>query len=130
GYGLLGRLTAWRLLLQGVNVSVFEAATVANSPAAGLSAAGMIAPLSEAVVSDREVYHLGCFALNAWPEWLADMQTRNGSDLFHHNGSLLLAHSQDINELHQFERELRYILGEHNHYQRLNRSAIQAMAPD
>src|SRR5690606_1891711 len=50
GYGLLGRLTAWRLLLQGVNVSVFEAATVANSPAAGLSAAGMIAPLSEAVV--------------------------------------------------------------------------------
>ncbi|HEY7884540.1 MAG TPA: FAD-dependent oxidoreductase [Cellvibrionaceae bacterium] len=130
GYGLLGRLIAWRLLLQGARISVFEAASVANSPAAGASAAGMIAPLSEAVVSEREIYNLGCFALATWPRWLQDMQTSDGGSLFHHCGSLLLAHPQDISELHQFERELRYILEDGAHYQRLDRSAIQALAPD
>lgn len=132
GAGLLGRLLAWRLALQGHRISLFEAGSFyqpsQGQRAAAFSAAGMIAPLSEAVVSDSDVYRMGIYALGRWPQWLADLAT--DQPLFHHQGSLVLAHPQDYSELDQFEQELRYIVPDCQGYQRLDATAIHQLEPD
>lgn len=134
GAGLLGRLLAWRLLLAGCHVSLFDSQAISTETpqgirAAAFTAAGMIAPMSEAVVSDANVYRMGQFALKQWPQWLRDLPTSN-SPLFHQQGSLLVAHPQDYSELLQFEQELRYVIPECTHYRRVNQAEIQKLEPD
>lgn len=133
GAGLLGRLLAWRLRLLGHDITLFEAGKLqpANNTfrAAAFTAAGMIAPLSEAVVSDANVYRMGQFALQCWPEWLKDLP-RNTTELFFAKGSLLVAHPQDESELQQFESELNFVVPECRNYQWLSSSDIQNLEPD
>lgn len=130
GAGLLGRLLAWRLLRAGFAVTLYEAGALTPSPAAARTAAGMISPLSEAVVSDVTVYQMGLYALEIWPQWLADIETQSAEDLFSRNGSLVITHSQDLNELRQFEQELRHVLGDEIGYRHLNQAEIHQLEPD
>jgi glycine oxidase len=132
GAGLLGRLVAWQLALRGARVSLFEAGSFNPSQglrAAAFTAAGMIAPLSEAVVSDAEVYRMGIFALKQWPLWLSQLPT-SASPLFFHEGSLVLAHPQDLSELTQFEHELAFVVPGATGYERVNAAQIQQLEPD
>jgi len=133
GAGLLGRLLAWRLAVAGHHISVFEAGSLLQPPqgqrAAAFTAAGMVAPLSEAVVSDADVYRMGLYALQRWPEWLAGLPPQE-TPLFHYQGSLVVAHPQDYPELDQFEQELRFVIPECRGYQRLDGVAIQQLEPD
>jgi len=133
GAGLLGRLLAWQLLKANCKVTLYEAGSftpdLPQTPrAAAFTAAGMIAPLSEAVVSDANVYRMGQFALQRWPQWLTQLPTK--SPLFFQQGSLVIAHPQDVSELDQFERELGYVLPECNTFHRVNQQQIQALEPD
>ncbi len=136
GAGLLGRVLAWRLALGGHQVSLFDAgelsphtSAISHSPrAAAFTAAGMVAPLSEAVVSDANVFRMGQFALACWPQWLKDLDTPE--PLFFNQGSLVVAHPQDYAELDQFEQELRHILPSCTSYRRLNYTEIQQLEPD
>lgn len=134
GAGLLGRLLAWQLLQAGCKITLFEAGSFTpNAPqtdrAAAFSAAGMIAPLSEAVVSDEGVYRMGQYALERWPQWLNKLRSQSDS-LFSQRGSLVVAHSQDFSELEQFERELRFVIPQCTSYQRVNQHQIQELEPD
>lgn len=134
GAGLLGRLLAWRLLLAGCKVSLFDAQNIGSETPQGLraaafTAAGMIAPLSEAVVSDIHVYRMGQFALQRWPQWLKELPDTS-FPLFHQHGSLLVAHPQDYSELLQFEQELRYVIPECKQYRRVTQKEIHALEPD
>ena len=129
GAGLLGRLLAWQLLRQGCSVSLFEAGPLTGNPsAAGYTAAGMIAPLSEAVATERLAYDMGMASLALWPQWLAAL----GQAPVHYaqNGSLVIAHSQDQAELRQFEQDLRSMLGASARYQALDHGALAALEPD
>jgi len=138
GAGLLGRLVAWQLVQRGwvsdaSKITLFEAGSFTPEQpqslrAAAFTAAGMIAPLSEAVVSDESVYRMGKFALTQWPQWLAPLKTP--SPLFFQNGSLVIAHPRDTSELEQFERELRFVLPHCNTYERVNQQHIQTLEPD
>lgn len=133
GAGLLGRLLAWQLLQAGCRVTLFEAGSFTpNQPqtdrAAAFTAAGMIAPLSEAVVSDANVYRMGQFALQQWPQWLAKLDTQQ--PLFFQRGSLVIAHPQDFSELEQFERELQFVIPECKTYNRVYQHQIQELEPD
>ncbi|GGY67043.1 glycine oxidase ThiO [Cellvibrio zantedeschiae] len=133
GAGLLGRLLAWQLLQSGCKVTLFEAGSFTpNQPqtdrAAAFTAAGMIAPLSEAVVSDEGVYRMGQFALTQWPQWLATLNAP--ASLFFQRGSLVIAHPQDLSELEQFERELKFVIPQCKSYHRLNQQQIQELEPD
>jgi glycine oxidase len=139
GAGLLGRLIAWQLAVAGHQVTVFEAGSFLldesqQERAAAYTAAGMIAPLSEAVVSDADVYKMGIFALEQWPKWILQLQnslpSTQDQPLFFRNGSLVVAHPQDQQELEQFARELQFMLPECNSYQRLTQSDIQQLEPD
>lgn len=131
GGGLLGRLLAWRLLRTGCAVTLYEAGAFSPSPAAAFTAAGMISPLSEAVVSDRQVYAMGMFALQQWPRWLAEFtQPHVAQDLFSQQGSLVIAHPQDLGELHQFVQELRHVLPGTGGYHSVDQAQIQQLEPD
>jgi glycine oxidase len=135
GAGLLGRLLAWRLRLLGHEITLFEAGKFqpdsASPRAAAFTAAGMIAPLSEAVVSDANVYRMGQFALRTWPLWLEDLPARDAdTPLFFASGSLLVAHPQDESELQQFENELNFVVPECRTYEWLSNRDIQQLEPD
>jgi glycine oxidase len=134
GAGLLGRLLAWQLLQAKCKVTLFEAGSFTpNQPqtdrAAAFSAAGMIAPLSEAVISDESVYRMGQFALQQWPRWLNKLPNQK-NPLFFQRGSLVIAHPQDFSELEQFERELHFVIPHCKTYHRLNQHQIQELEPD
>lgn len=134
GAGLLGRLLAWQLQLAGCKVTLFEAGSFTPNQAqslraAAFTAAGMVAPLSEAVVSDIHVYRMGIFALKHWPLWLSQLKSTN-KPLFFHQGSLVIAHPQDETELRQFERELHYVVPDCQGFERLNQQQIQQLEPD
>ena len=134
GAGLLGRLLTWQLLQLGCKITLFEAGSfLPNAPqtdrAAAFTAAGMIAPLSEAVVSDEGVYRMGQFALQRWPHWLTQLSSQP-KPLFFQHGSLAIAHSQDISELNQFERELQFVIPNCKTYHRVNQQRIQELEPD
>lgn len=131
GGGLLGRLLAWQLLREGFAVHLYEAGAFTPSPAAGFTAAGMISPYSEAVVSDFSVYKMGLFALDQWQQWVADLQrSPEQPPLFHRLGSLVVAHPQDVSELQQFQHELRHILPGEGGYRTVTGADIQQLEPD
>lgn len=136
GAGLLGRLLAWKLLIRGHNVSLFDAGHIEHSittpsAAAGFTAAGMVAPLSEAVVSERAIYDIGLRSLELWPQWIAELEHKpsSESDFFFQRGSLAVSHPQDTAELQQFDADLNHILGGSSGYQRLNGQQIQQLEP-
>ncbi|MFO1388829.1 glycine oxidase ThiO [Cellvibrio sp.] len=133
GAGLLGRLLAWQLLQANCKVTLFEAGSFTptepqTSRAAAFTAAGMIAPLSEAVVSDEGVYCMGQFALERWPQWLQALGT--DQNYFFKHGSLVIAHQQDFSELDQFEQELKFVIPHCQSYHRVNQQQIHELEPD
>ena len=130
GGGLLGRLTAWRLACTGYNVDLYEAGSLSQSPSAAISAAGMLSPLSEAVVSDYQVYRMGLHSLTLWPRWLQVLGPQ-ATGHFHRHGSLVVAHSQDDSELTQFEADLTRVVGPRSELVRhLNAEQLHALEPD
>lgn len=131
GAGLLGRLIAWRALLGGHRVSLFEAGSLAVSPGAARTAAGMIAPLSEVVASEPLIYDMGLASLELWPEWTAALSHATGVPIaYARRGSLAVAHAQDRSELLQFHADLCRKLGEGRGFCWLDRSDIETLEPD
>jgi len=80
GAGLLGRLLAWRLLLGGRRVTLFEAGALEPSPAAAHVAAGMIAPPSEAAAPERQIYDMGMASLPFGQNWIGQVNAGAGRD--------------------------------------------------
>lgn len=126
GGGLVGRLLAWRLASQqhaqtknspndnGIIVTVFEKGQLSpplsqSDKAAAFTAAAMISPMSELVSSELEIFNLGQQSLRLWPVWLEELGC---PQYYHQQGSLVLAHPNDIGELQQFERDLYFKLNQ------------------
>ena len=128
GAGLSGRLLAWRLadcsrhsadnhytdngITPTNEIHVFEKSSLTpelNEPikAAAFTAAAMISPMSELVASELEVFELGQQSLELWPKWLKQIGCRQH---FHQQGSLVIAHPNDLAELKQFEKDLNFKL--------------------
>ncbi len=129
GAGLLGRLIAWRLLRQGHKVTLFDKGPAQGAQAAAWTAAGMVSPLSEAVVSDRFIYDMGLYALRQWPKWIKQLPAQR-YPLWQLDGSLVVAHPQDETELTQFYRDLQHVTGDAQGCQWLARPAISTLEPD
>ncbi|MDQ2077275.1 glycine oxidase ThiO [Marinimicrobium sp. ABcell2] len=129
GAGLLGRLLAWQLLRQGHKVTLYDAGALTSPNCAAWTAAGMISPLSEAVVSDRNVYEMGLYALQIWPRWLQELG-KDDAALYEGRGSLVVAHPQDLSELQQFAQDLEYVLPEASNYRHVAGPEIHDLEPD
>jgi glycine oxidase len=141
GGGLVGRLLAWRLAVSnapevtdattakidnGINfrskVTVFEKGLLTpplsqRDKAAAFTAAAMISPMSELVDSELEIFNLGQRSLELWPSWLTELGCPQH---FHQQGSLVLAHPNDIGELQQFKRDLSFKLNDRSPYAQSN----------
>jgi glycine oxidase len=131
GAGLLGRLLAWRLLRQGCEVHLFEKGALDPSPSAAHTAAAMISPMSEVVVSERAIYDLGVEALALWPQWLEELRLEAGFQVHYAApGSLVVAHPADVAELEQFHRDLEFHLGRDNRAVWLDRRDLAEREPD
>lgn len=136
GAGLLGRLISWQLLQAGHKVELFEAGSFTQSSSAAHTAAAMISPLSEVVISDRSIYDLGLRSLEIWPVWidslnhaLADHHNFPGPIQYEANGSIIVAHPQDHSELVQFKQDLQNKLGNDDQSVWLNNESLIEKEP-
>ncbi|GAB3091432.1 glycine oxidase ThiO [Aestuariicella hydrocarbonica] len=129
GGGLLGRLTSWRLLQAGCDVTLFEAGSLSVCPGAARTAAAMISPLSEVVDSERLIYDMGMAGLALWPAWNRQLQRPIS---YSERGSLVLAHTQDASQLTQFAAKLQHHLGDQcgSDYEWLEQSQIARLESD
>ncbi len=125
GAGLLGRLTAWQLVLHDAHVTLLDQRKRADRSAASYVAAGMLSPWAELEVAERQVFELGCRSLQLWPQWLAAL----GRPVrFDQRGSLIVAHGQDRPELARLQLSLQRE-ARASDWQRLDASALAALEP-
>ncbi|WP_346839501.1 glycine oxidase ThiO [Microbulbifer sp. SAOS-129_SWC] len=132
GGGLMGRLLAWRLSRRGLNISLFEAGSLAAPTGACWTAAGMISPLSELVHSERQIYELGLHSLALWESWASQLEAQVGCPVsFRRAGSIVVAHGRDRAELQMFERELQSKLASASaaDIQSLDRAGLLGLEP-
>ena len=130
GAGLVGSLLAWRLLRQGAAVTVYERSTLTKPRAAAYTAAAMISPLSEVVVSERAIYDMGLDSLSVWPQWLSELAQNTSPIHYNNQGSLVVAHPNDAAELEQFATDLRFHLGADNTARWLSSQELKTFEPD
>ena len=128
GGGLLGRLSAWRLLKAGHQVSLYEAGSFDHCLGAAATAAGMISPLAELVDSEPAIYKLGMQSLELWPQWLAEIN-QQGSSLLHRQGSIVVTHPQDNSELTSFIKRLQFQQAPSQDYNPLDHTELQVLEP-
>jgi len=103
GAGLMGRYLAFELAHLGHAVTLFDKDDERGEMSAGLAAAAMLAPVSEAEKAPENIILLGLASLPLWRRHLA----RFDVDIyFQQRGSLLVAHSQDTAEMHKFQRHV------------------------
>ena len=103
GGGLLGRCLAWRASRAGARVVLYDAGGPRGENSAAWVAAGMIAPMTEAIDAGAEIAAMGTHSLSLWPRWLAELSV---PVFFRDSGTLLLWHSEDAREALRAQRRL------------------------
>lgn len=129
GAGLMGRLTALALARRGHSVSLFERGDMDGSASAAFVAAGMLAVASEALDSSPLVTRLGLGAGRLWSELLAQLP----EPVYHRqDGSLVVAHRQDLGEYRRFCERLqrRRAQGLDLRLSPCDRAGVEALEPD
>jgi glycine oxidase len=110
GGGAIGLAVAWRAAGRGLRVVVLER----DELGAGTSAvaAGMLAPITEASLSERPLLELGLQSAAVYPEFVRELRDASGIDPgYLECGSLLVARDADEAEALERELELRRSLG-------------------
>ncbi len=129
GAGLIGRLLAWRLLRCGYRVSIFDGDDRAGQAAAGTTAAGMLAPMSEGAEGEEQVAEMGRDSVTAWKGLLADLVADGAPTVdFRATGSLVVAHAADIGNWKCFRTRLA-ALGSDG-WQELDQGQLLALEPE
>jgi len=126
GSGLIGRLTAWRLILAGYHVSILSMDDKEGTDSAGYVAASMIAPATEAVSSEPLVKTLGLASHALWPKWLSELDE---PVLYQDNGTLVVAHKADEAEMTRYQRRANHMLNKSD-FQRLDNVALAEHEPE
>ena len=132
GAGLVGRLLAWRLLRAGHRVTLFDRDTREGRQAAARVAAAMIAPYSEVVAGEREVFEWGLQSLARWPQLLDELKNDSGFEVyFQRRGSVVVAHAPDRSHLQHFQQLLDHYVPQHGDVvQRLDRAGLSELEPE
>ncbi len=126
GAGVIGLSAAWRAAQRGLRVVVLER----DRPGAGSSgvAAGMLAPVSEALLTEQPLLALGLASARAYPEFVAELEAASGVTAgYHRCGTLLAARDADDAEALGRELALRTRLG--LPVQRLRASEARQLEP-
>ena len=104
GDGVVGLAVAWSAAQRGLSVIVLERGA---EPARETSsvAAGMLAPISEALATEVALMRLGLASVNAYPEFVEELHDATGMDTGYLRCGTLLA-ARDSDEAEALEREL------------------------
>ncbi len=103
GGGAIGLAIAWRAAARGLRVVVLER----EQPGHGASwvAAGMLAPVTEARLTELPLLELGVASAVRYPEFVAELRSQTGIDPgYRQLGTLVVARDRD--EAESLEREL------------------------
>jgi glycine oxidase len=108
GGGLIGLATAWRLAVDGAQVTVCD-----PTPGAQTSnvAAGMLAPVTEVEFGEDDLLALNLASVNAWPGFAAELEELTGQPAgLHQTGTLSVAYDVDdaatLRRLADYQRRL------------------------
>ena len=111
GAGVIGLAIAWRAAQRGLQVTVLERAAQVGTGTTPI-AAGMIAPISEAIATEQPLMRLGLASASAYPEFVAELEESSGMDPgFLRCGTLFGARDADEAEALARELALRERLG-------------------
>ena len=111
GAGAVGLAVGWRAAQRGLRVIVLERA---DRSGAGTSwvAAGMLAPIAEALPTELPLMRLGLESVQAYPEFVAELSDASGIDPgYLRCGTLIAARDGDDAESLTREFDLRISLG-------------------
>ena len=103
GAGIAGRLLALELSRRGGAVTLFDDGAALGSANCSETAAAMLSPFCERDCADAIITQLGEISLALWPEILREL---GGEIFFQKNGSLVVAHHRDYDELRRFQERL------------------------
>jgi glycine oxidase len=125
GGGLLGRCLAWRASKAGARVALYDAASSTGKGSAAWVAAGMIAPITEAIDSNPQIESMGRHSLTLWPQWLAELPA---PVFYRDHGTIFVWHREDSGEAVRVERMLAS-RGSRACIQRIGRARAVELAP-
>jgi glycine oxidase len=107
GAGLMGRLLAWQLLRAGQQVTLFDRDNIDGEASAAKVAAAMLAPFSEVVNCEPQVFNWGLEGLELWPQLLEQLISDGANAVdYQQQGSIVVAHPQDQAYLDHFNQLL------------------------
>jgi glycine oxidase len=111
GGGVIGLAVGWRAAQRGLKVLVLERGAAPGRETSSV-AAGMLAPISEALATELPLMRLGIASAAAYPEFLAELSDASGADPgYVRCGTMLAARDADEAESLARELELRQTLG-------------------
>jgi glycine oxidase len=110
GGGVIGLATAWRARQRGLEVVVLDRGDFGMG--ASRAAAGMLAPVAEADLQERELLLVNLESARRWPAFAAELADVTGIDAgYRECGTLLVARDRDEAEHVERERDVRERLG-------------------
>jgi glycine oxidase len=110
GGGVIGLSVAWRVAQRGLTVAVIERGELGGATSA--VGAGMLAPISEAVFTEKPLLGLGLASVRAYPDFLAELEQATAMDSgYLRCGTLLAARDADDAEWLTREQAMRAGLG-------------------
>jgi glycine oxidase len=110
GGGVIGLAAAWRARQRGLEVAVLDRGAFGQG--ASRAAAGMLAPVAEADLQERELLHINLESARRWPAFAEELRDVTGVDVgYRACGTLLVARDRDEAEHVEREREVRERLG-------------------
>ncbi|MDQ6775949.1 MAG: glycine oxidase ThiO [Actinomycetota bacterium] len=126
GGGVIGLAVAWRAAQAGLQVTVLERGRPGGETS--FVAAGMLAPISEASLTERGLLALGLRSAAGYEQFVAELAEASGRDPgYVRSGTLAVA--RDADEAEALEREFAMRSGLELEVQRLRPSAARRMEP-
>ncbi|MDC0535508.1 FAD-binding oxidoreductase [Francisellaceae bacterium] len=107
GFGCAGRVSLLTLINQydDLSVDVFDQNSLDSKLSCGYAAAGMVAPISEAVsLAENTLYTQGIRSLALWPQLLSKLGDSN--QFYHQTGTLVVAHYRDEPDFSYFNQQM------------------------
>lgn len=126
GAGILGQVTALRLLNAGHQVSLFDPGDPPGQLSCSRVGAGMLAPHAEVDMAEALILTLGKDSVARWKAIIGQLKD---PVYLQSEGTLIIAHPQDANELERFKRSYRDKTGSTDSLQELNAEQTSILEP-